>query len=94
VEEAKSRSSPFPSPCAYLDIKPADFVRAGVFEGGAEGDRNIQAGGPKVGFVEGDQVYLVLRKEIRRAAARRLPGPGRSIVRETSGSGYVSYLIG
>ncbi|HEX7519257.1 MAG TPA: LysM peptidoglycan-binding domain-containing protein, partial [Candidatus Deferrimicrobium sp.] len=48
----------------YLDIKPADFVRAGEFSKEApKGIGNIQGGkDPKVGFIEGDTVYLSLRK--------------------------------
>ncbi len=39
--------------------------RRGVPEGGAEGDREHPGGkDPKVGFVDGDTVYLSLRKEI------------------------------
>ena len=67
VEEAKSVVRPVSPPrVPYLDIKPEDFVRAGEFTKEApKGIGNIQAGrDPKVGFVTGDVVYLVLRKEI------------------------------
>ena len=82
----------------YLDIKPADFVRAGEFSKEApKGIGNIQAGrDPKVGFVEGDQVYLVLRKEIPEGqllGVYRVRGPIDSPGKR-SVSGYVSYLIG
>src|SRR5660398_21619 len=52
---------------SYLDIKPADFVRAGEFlKEAPKGIGNIQGGKePKVGFVEGDTVYLSLRKVIQ-----------------------------
>jgi hypothetical protein len=82
----------------YLDIKPADFVRAGEFSREApKGIGNIQAGrDPKVGFVEGDQVYLVLRKEIPEGqllGVYRVRGPIDSPGKRPV-SGYVSYLIG
>jgi LysM repeat protein len=82
----------------YLDIKPADFVRAGEFSKEApKGIGNIQAGrDPKVGFVEGDQVYLSLRKEIPEGqllGVYRVRGPIDS-PGERSVSGYVKYLIG
>ena len=82
----------------YLDIKPSDFVRAGEFSKEApKGIGNIQAGrDPKVGFVEGDQVYLVLRKEIPEGqllGVYRVRGPIDS-PGERPVSGYVSYLIG
>ena len=90
---------PVPPPrVPYLDIKPADFVRAGEFTKEApKGIGNIQAGrDPKVGFVEGDQVYLVLRKEIPEGqllGVYRVRGPIDSPgIRPVSG--YVSYLIG
>jgi len=82
----------------YLDIKPADFVRAGEFlKEPPKGIGNIQGGKePKVGFVEGDTVYLSLRKEIppgQLLGVYRVRGPidgsGKRSV-----SGYVKYLIG
>jgi len=82
----------------YLDIKPADFVRAGEFlKEPPKGIGNIQGGKePKVGFVEGDTVYLSLRKEIppgQLLGVYRVRGPidgsGKRSV-----SGYVNYLIG
>jgi hypothetical protein len=89
---------PAPPHVPYLDIKPADFVRAGEFLREAPiGIGNIQGGKePKVGFVEGDTVYLSLRKEIpagQLLGVYRVRGPidrygKRSI------SGYVKYLIG
>ena len=82
----------------YLDIKPADFVRAGEFlKEAPKGIGNIEGGKePKVGFVEGDTVYLSLGKEIpagQLLGVYRVRGPidhpgKRSI------SGYVKYLIG
>jgi len=82
----------------YLDIKPADFVRAGEFlKEAPSGIGNIQGGKePKVGFVEGDTVYLSLRKEIpagQLLGVYRVRGPiHRSGKRSVSG--YVKYLIG
>ncbi len=99
VEEAKPAVQPVSPPrVPYLDIKPADFVRAGEFSREApKGIGNIQAGrDPKVGFVEGDQVYLVLRKEIPEGqllGVYRVRGPIDSPGKR-SVSGYVSYLIG
>jgi len=99
VEEAKSPVQPVSPPrVPYLDIKPADFVRAGEFSREApKGIGNIQAGrDPKVGFVEGDQVYLVLRKEIPEGqllGVYRVRGPIDSPGKRPV-SGYVSYLIG
>jgi len=82
----------------YLDIKPSDFVRAGEFSKQApKGIGNIQAGrDPKVGFVEGDQVYLSLRKEIPEGqllGVYRVRGPINSPGKRPV-SGYVQYLIG
>ena len=82
----------------YLDIKPADFVRAGEFlKEAPEGIGHIQGGkDPKVGFVEGDTVYLSLRKEIppgQLLGVYRVRGPIDS-PGERSVSGYVKYLIG
>ena len=82
----------------YLGIKPADFVRAGEFlKEKPEGIGNIQGGKePKVGFVEGDTVYLSLRKEIpagQLLGVYRVRGPIDSPGKR-SVSGYVKYLIG
>jgi hypothetical protein len=82
----------------YLDIKPADFVRAGEFSREApKGIGNIQGGKePKVGFVEGDTVYLSLRKEIpagQLLGVYRVRGPIASSGKRPV-SGYVTYLIG
>jgi hypothetical protein len=82
----------------YLDIKPADFVRAGEFSREApKGVGSIQGGKePKVGFVEGDTVYLSLRKEIpagQLLGVYRVRGPIDS-PGNRSVSGYVTYLIG
>jgi len=99
MEAAKPVGAPVPPPrVPYLDIKPEDFVRAGEFTKEApKGIGNIQAGrDPKVGFVTGDAVYLVLRKEIpegQMLGVYRVRGPidspGKRLV-----SGYVKYLIG
>ncbi len=82
----------------YLDIKPADFVRAGEFlKEDPKGIGHIQGGkDPKVGFVEGDTVYLSLRKEIppgQLLGVYRVRGPIDSPGKR-SVSGYVKYLIG
>jgi hypothetical protein len=82
----------------YLDIKPEDFVRAGEFLTEApKGIGNIQGGKePRVGFVEGDTVYLSLRKEIpsgQLLGVYRVRGPIHSPGKR-SVSGYVKYLIG
>ena len=82
----------------YLDIKPEDFVRAGEFlKEAPKGIGNIQGGKePTVGFVEGDTVYLSLRKEIpagQLLGVYRVRGPIDSPGKR-SVSGYVKYLIG
>jgi hypothetical protein len=82
----------------YLDIKPEDFVRAGEFlKEAPKGVGKIQGGKePKVGFVEGDTVYLSLRKEIpagQLLGVYRVRGPIHSPGKRTV-SGYVKYLIG
>ena len=82
----------------YLVIKPADFVRAGEFlKEAPKGIGHIQGGkDPKVGFVEGDTVYLSLRKEIpagQLLGVYRVRGPIDSPGKR-SVSGYVKYLIG
>jgi len=65
VEAVKPRFRPSPSPVPYLDIKPEDFVRAGEFlKEAPRGSGTSRQGGPKVGFVAGDAIYLSLRKEI------------------------------
>ncbi|MDD5762915.1 MAG: LysM domain-containing protein [bacterium] len=82
----------------YLDIEPSDFVRAGEFlKESPKGIGNIQGGKePKVGFVEGDTIYLALRKVIpagQLLGVYRVRGPidgsGKRSV-----SGYVKYLVG
>ena len=99
AEAVKPAVPPVPPPrVPYLDIKPADFVRAGEFlKEAPTGIGNIQGGKePKVGFVEGDTVYLSLRKEIpagQLLGVYRVRGPIDS-PGERSVSGYVKYLIG
>jgi LysM repeat protein len=99
VEAANSAVQPVAPPrVPYLDIKPEDFVRAGEFTKEApKGIGNIQAGrDAKVGFVTGDAVYLVLRKEIpegQMLGVYRVRGPIDSPGKR-SVSGYVKYLIG
>lgn len=82
----------------YLDIKPEDFVRAGEFWREApKGIGKIKGGKePKVGFVQGDTVYLSLGKEIPEGqllGVYRVRGPIRSPGKRPV-SGYVKYLIG
>jgi hypothetical protein len=82
----------------YLDIKPSDFVRAGEFSREApKGIGHIGSGKePKVGFVEGDTVYLSLRKSVpagQMLGVYRVRGPIDSPGKR-SVSGYVKYLIG
>jgi len=99
VEAVKPAVIPVPAPrIPYLDISPSDFVRAGEFSKEApQGIGNIQAGrDPKVGFVEGDAVYLSLRKEIPEGqllGVYRVRGPINSPGKRPV-SGYVKYLIG
>jgi hypothetical protein len=99
VEAVKPVIPPVTAPrVPYLAIEPADFVRAGEFTKKApKGIGNIQAGrDPKVGFVEGDQVYLSLRKPIpegQMLGVYRVRGPIDSPGKRPV-SGYVSYLIG
>jgi len=99
VEAVTPVVRPVPPPrVPYLTIKPSDFVRAGEFSKKApEGIGKIQAGrDPKVGFVDGDQVYLSLRKEIPEGqllGVYRVRGPIGSPGKRPV-SGYVTYLIG
>lgn len=87
-----------PAPEPYLDILPADFVRAGEFLREAPmGVGNILGGkDPKVGFSENDTVYLTLDKAIpagQLLGVYRVRGPIR-VSGDRSYSGYVKYLIG
>ena len=99
LEAAKSAGpSVAPPRVRYLDIKPADFVRAGEFlKEAPKGIGHIESGkDPKVGFVEGDTVYLSLRKAIpvgQLLGVYRVRGPIDSSGKR-SVSGYVKYLIG
>jgi len=82
----------------YLDIKPADFVRAGEFlRVEPKGIGRIWGGrDPKVGFSEDDVVYLKLDKEIpagQLLGVYRVRGPINVSGRSTH-SGYVMYLVG
>jgi len=82
----------------YLAITPADFVRAGEFlKEAPTGIGHIESGkDPKVGFIEGDTVYLSLRKAIpagQLLGVYRVRGPIDSPGKR-SVSGYVKYLIG
>ena len=99
AEAVKSPAPPAASPrVRYLAIKPEDFVRGGEFlKEPPQGIGNIQGGkDPKVGFVEGDTVYLSLRKEIpagQLLGVYRVRGPIDSPGKRPV-SGYVKYLIG
>ncbi len=82
----------------YLSIKPSDFVRAGEFlKERPTGIGRIRAGkDPKVGFIDGDTVYLSLRKEIppgQLLGVYRVRGPIDSPGKRPV-TGYVKYLIG
>ena len=99
MEAAKSEVQLVAPPrVPYLDIKPADFVRAGEFlKEAPNGIGHIESGqDPKVGFVEGDTVYLSLRKAIpagQLLGVYRVRGPIDSPGKR-SVTGYVKYLIG
>lgn len=99
AEAAKPEEAPVAPPrVPYLDIKPEDFVRAGEFlKEAPKGIGKIQGGKePKVGFVEGDTVYLSLRKEIpagQLLGVYRVRGPIHSPGKRPV-SGYVKHLIG
>jgi len=82
----------------YLDIKPADFVRAGEFlRMEPKGIGRIRGGRePKVGFAENEVVYLQLNKEIpagQLLGVYRVRGP-IDVTGSSTHSGYVMYLIG
>ena len=108
VTEATPREAP-PVPVAaipikpvpkdpYLAISPGDFVSAGEFlREKPTGIGKIWGGrDPKVGFSEGDLVYLLLDKEIpagQLLGVYRVRGPIRSSG-ERPQSGYVKFFIG
>ncbi|MGE5247612.1 MAG: LysM peptidoglycan-binding domain-containing protein [Verrucomicrobiota bacterium] len=82
----------------FLDIVPSDFVRAGEFVSEApKGVGRIEGGrDPKVGFVEGDTVYLRLDRQMpagQLLGVYRVRGP-IAVSGGRSHSGYVKYLIG
>ncbi|MBP2668539.1 MAG: peptidoglycan-binding protein LysM [Deltaproteobacteria bacterium] len=82
----------------YLAISPGDFVSAGEFlREKPTGIGKIWGGrDPKVGFSEGDLVYLLLDKEIpagQLLGVYRVRGPIRSSG-ERPQSGYVKFFIG
>lgn len=82
----------------YLNIAPGDFVTAGEFvREKPVGIGRIWGGtDPKVGFSEGDLVYLQLDKEIpagQLLAVYRVRGPVRSSG-DRPQTGYVKFLIG
>jgi LysM repeat protein len=90
--------APAPAPEPYLDIPPADFVRAGEFLREApRGMGRIQGGrDPKVGFSYGDSLYLSLDKTVpagQLLAVYRVRGPVR-VSGKSVNSGYVKYLVG
>jgi hypothetical protein len=83
----------------YLDIKPADFVRAGEFVREAPRGVGRVRGGKdsKVGFSENDAVFLRLDKTIpagQMLGVYRVRGPVTVPSGGSPGSGYVKYLIG
>jgi hypothetical protein len=82
----------------YLEITPGDFVTAGEFlRERPTGIGKIWGGrDPKVGFAEGDLVYLLLDKEIPAGqilAVYRVRGPIRSSG-DRPQTGYVKFLVG
>jgi len=92
--------APPPPPPAerFLDILPSEFVRAGEFVREApKGIGHIEGGrDPKVGFTEGDTVYLRLDRTLppgQLLGVYRVRGP-IAVPDEGSHSGYVKYLIG
>jgi hypothetical protein len=109
AEAAAPPQEPPPSPAAaipikpvpkdpYLAISPGDFVSAGEFlREKPTGIGKIWGGrDPKVGFAEGDLVYLLLDKEIpagQLLAVYRVRGPIQSSG-ERPQSGYVKFFIG
>jgi LysM repeat protein len=95
---AETAPAPSPPPEQFLYILPADFVRAGEFVRKEPKGIGHIAGGrdPKVGFTEGDTVYLRLDRTIpagQLLGIYRVRGPIPVSV-ERSYSGYVKYLIG
>ena len=89
---------PAPPRKTTLDITPSEFVRAGTFL--LEKPRGIGAirDGlePRMGFVEGDKVYLRLSKEIpagQLLGVYRVRGP-ITTRGDRPFSGYVAYLAG
>ncbi len=99
VEGVKPAVPPVAPPrVPYLDIKPEEFVRAGEFSREPPAGVGRIRGGmePKVGFVEGDTVYLSTGKEIpsgQLLGVYRVRGPIESAGNRPV-SGYVKYLIG
>jgi hypothetical protein len=107
--EAPPQEAPPPPPVAaipikpvpkepYLDITPGDFVTAGEFlREKPTGVGRIWGGrDPKIGFAEGDLVYLLLDKEIpagQLLAVYRVRGPIRSSG-DRPQTGYVKFLVG
>jgi hypothetical protein len=82
----------------YLDIAPGNFVTGGEFvrEKPAGIGRIWGGRDPKVGFSEGDLVYLLLDKEIpagQLLGVYRVRGPV-AVPGERSKSGYVKFLVG
>jgi hypothetical protein len=82
----------------YLDITPAEFVRAGEFlREMPKGVGRIWGGQePKVGFSENDIVYLLLDKEIpagQLLGVYRVRGP-LPVSGERVRTGYVKFLVG
>jgi len=98
-EPAPKVARPKPVPREpYLDIKPEDFARAGEFlREEPEGIGHIWGGrDPKIGFGEGDVVYLKLDKEIpigQLLGVYRVRRPDE-VYGVGTHSGYVKYLIG
>ncbi len=99
AEAVKPAAPPVAAPrVPYLDISPGDFVSAGEFlPEKPTGVGKIWGGrDPKIGFSEGDLVYLLLDKKIpagQLLAVYRVRGPIRSSG-DRPKSGYVKFFIG
>jgi len=82
----------------FLDISPADFVRSGEFLSKAPAASGKILGGrePKVGFSDGDTLYITLDKAVSAGqllGVYRVRGPV-AVRGAQVRSGYVKYLVG
>jgi hypothetical protein len=95
---APETAAPAPPRERFLNILPADFVRAGEFVRQAPKGIGHIVGGrdPKAAFSEGDTVYLGLDRMLpagQLLGVYRVRGP-IDVSGGRSNSGYVKYLIG